>query len=71
MRLVQTAFLPAGRIQDLVEGEYPSFSYTPDGRLVLARRKPLPTDWVNGVFVGDHDEPEDENEPHVHGEPVA
>ena len=68
MRVVQTAFIDNHRIeQRLMEGE-PTLTYTGDGRLIVARRRPLPSDWVNGRFVGDHEEPTDDSA-HVHGEP--
>ncbi len=68
MRVVQTAFIDNQRIdQRLIEGE-PTLAYTADGRLILCARRPMPTDWVNGQFVGDHAEPDDETD-HVHGEP--
>ena len=69
MRLVQTTFLEDQRIeQRLVRAKNkPTLAFTGDGRLVIAWRRPAPWDWVNGAFVGDHDEPEDEL--HVHGEP--
>ena len=68
MRVVQTAFLNDERTeQRLTEGE-PGLSYTGNGRLILARRRPLQWDWVNGEFIGDHEEPTDDAL-HVHGEP--
>ena len=69
MRIMQTVFADGERIQMLIEGElYPAgIAQTGDGRLVIARRRPKPTDWVNRVFVGDHEEPKDDT-PHVHGE---
>jgi hypothetical protein len=68
VRLVQTAFIWGERVQSLIEADGPSLAYTEDRRLIVARREPLPTDWVNGEFVGDHVCPKDKDEPHVHGE---
>jgi hypothetical protein len=72
VRIVQTAFLDGERLQMLIDGDGPSLAYTGDRKLIIARRRPLPTDWVNGEFVGDHAEPDkDDPAPHVHGEVAA
>lgn len=66
MRLVQTAFLGSERIQTLVDlPPQPPLQQRPDGKLVIAYRRPRPRDWVDGRFVGDH--PCDDK--HRHGEP--
>ena len=67
MRLVQTTFLEDQRIEQRLVRAKTGLSFTGDGRLVVAWRKPSQRDWVNGAFVGDHDEP-DGDELHVHGE---
>ena len=72
MRKVQTAFLGSERIQLLIDTDRHGLWYNGDRTLILGYRTPLPTDWVNGKFVGDHHCPdEDDGTPHVHGEPVA
>ena len=71
MRVVQTSFIDDKRIeQRLTVGEIGGLWKTGNGRLIVARRRPKNTDWVNGAFVGDHEEPEDEEQVHVHGEPT-
>ena len=70
MRLVQSTFID-NRMdeQRLVERDrMPLMATTGDGRLLICWREPHAHDWVNGVFVGEHSEPEDEAEAHVHGE---
>jgi len=80
VRIVSTAFLGPERLQSLTtlaeaQEQIPAISlahplaYTANQRLIVGIRHPLSTDWVNGVFVGDHDEPDkDDPAPHVHGE---
>jgi hypothetical protein len=68
VKLVQTVFLDNQRIdQSLVDTDHIPMQATGDKHLWVMRRRPAPWDWVDGVFVGDHDE--DEDDPHVHGEP--
>ena len=69
MRVVQTVFFDNQRLEQrlVIRDDMPLLAFTGDRRLVIGWRKPSQRDWVNGVFVGDHEEPEDGD--HVHGEP--
>jgi hypothetical protein len=79
--IVATSFIGPERIQVLTtlaeaQERVPGISLetplamTGDRGLIVGIRRPRPWDWVNGVFVGDHAEPEDDDPaPHVHGEP--